>query len=83
MSSNNIFDLMLRNINGETYKINVSKNDNILNCRLKTASETCQPIENIRFLIDGKILDDNVTIEEYKLNEKNYCNVIVKEFTFH
>ena len=48
--SSNIFDLLLKNITGDTYKINVKKNDNILNCRLKTASEVGQPIENIRFL---------------------------------
>ena len=81
--SSNIFDLLLKNITGDTYKINVKKNDSILNCRLKTASEVGQPIENIRFLMDGKILDDHVTVEEYKLNEKDYCNVIVKEFTFY
>ena len=81
--SSNIFDLLLKNITGDTYKINVKKNDNISNCRLKTASEVGQPIENIRFLMDGKILDDHVTVEEYKLNEKDYCNVIVKEFTFY
>ena len=81
--SSNIFNLLLKNINGDTYKINVNKRDNILNCRLKTASEAGQPIENIRFLMDGKILDDHVTIEEYKLNEKDYCNVIVKDFTFY
>ena len=44
-----------------------------------------ESVESIKFAASKFYTSQNrlVTVEEYKLNEKDYCNVIVKEFTFY
>ena len=57
------FNFLLKEISGDLYTININKNDTILHCRLKTASEVGCCIDNVKLIKNGKILDDHVTIK--------------------
>lgn len=70
--------IYVKTLTGKMYPINVMPNDTIktLKNKFEETTEYYGIMNGARLIYNGKILDDDKTLEEYKIKQKDQLNLV-------
>ena len=70
--------IFVKYFTGKIININVKKDDNIENLKLKINEEEGIPANKQRLIFNGIDLKDQKTCSHYKIKEESFLNLVVK-----